>query len=225
MAINRTGTAVTINASQSKTGTSSSFTVPANCNAIIAMWHFWENNENVGMTSLELNGSTFIIVENAGDISDTNGVGIAVLATPSTGSQTLDWVWASASPKAFGGGIVLTFVTDANVADLVRDFGVDRQTSSNDVSVVVTSVATDLVLSSCSSDGTPGLSGTVYVDNYAVEGENHDYAEQTALAGTTTSTMTGENYSSMASIALKNSGTPPATVDTTLFYQTLMAGN
>jgi len=207
----RTGTASQVNASGGDGSTS--VTVPADCTAVVAQWSHFDGNGGTTLSGLTLNGVSFFPAEvqiAEGAVTNEAGHGIAVLLNPATGSQTLAWTWSAGAGRTEGGWIVLTYVKDVNLADPVRASAVDAQISTDNCSVTLATETTDLLLAGCQSfnTSTPGLDGTVYINNAALNSHVYDASEVTPQAGTTTVQMTGDDYSSMGAISLKASADP-----------------
>ncbi len=203
----RTGTASEVDGSAGSG--SISVTVPADATAVVAFWSHWDGNGGSSISALTLNGAGFTIVEQQteGAFADENGTGVAVLTNPATGSQTFAWTWSAGGARTEGGEIILVYVKDANIGDVVRDTALDSATETNDVTVTVTSETTDLVLGfAVRFDNTisnPGLSGTVFIDDSLINDHLYDVSQAAAGLPNTTFTMTAEEYSSMAAISLK----------------------
>jgi hypothetical protein len=201
----RTGTASQVDASGGNGSTS--VTVPADATAVVAFWAHWDNDGGSTLSALTLGGAGFSIRAQVSEDGGIVGTGVATLESPSTGSQTCAWTWSAGGARAEGGWIVLVYVKDANIGDVYRAADVDQQAATNNVEVTIASALTDLVLAAAQSFNadTPAISGTVFINNAALNSELYDLSEVTAGASTTTVTMTGENYSSMAVISLKES--------------------
>lgn len=208
MVASRTGTAVQIDASGATSGTSSSFTVPANCTLIIAQWHYWDSNSNVAMSSLSIDGDAFTLDVNVADTGNVAGRGTASLQNPSTGTQTLAWNWGSGGARAEGGKIILTFITGNASVNPIRDTDSAGATSTTSVAATVDSETTDIIIASCqsfSSGGPPAIDGTVYINNASLNDEVYDASEVAGSATSTTVNMTGESSSSIVAVSIKES--------------------
>lgn len=206
MAASRTGTQSAV-AGQPASG-STSVTVPADCNLVVAFWLHYHTGAGTTLSTCTLNSVSFTTRSESGDSfggsSEHPGVGVATLSNPSTGTQTFAWAWSSGTACAFGGRIYLVYCKDAYTTDPVDDADNVSETSTNNVEITLTTVSTDLVLAFCGVySSTPVLSGTVFVDNGVYSSVTHDMSEVTAGASSTTITMTGESYTGMAAIALK----------------------
>lgn len=207
----RTGTAENLDTTAASG--SVSITVPSDCTAAIVMWHHWDGDSNTTMSSITINSvaMTLDLNHDEGNPTDTNGYGVATLANPSTGTQTLAWSWSAGGARDEAGFSTITYVKDVNTSDLVNAVGGAAGSDGDNVEVTINSASTDLVLSSCNTFSTPAISGTVYMNN--VDGGNGtsptlvDVAQQTAGASTTTTTMTGESWASMVSVSLKEAVT------------------
>jgi hypothetical protein len=211
----RTGTASQVNASGGDGSTS--VTVPSDATAVVALWAHYDSNGGTTLSSLTLNGVGFTIQEQIaeGATTDETGTGVATLNNPATGSQTFAWTWSGGGARAEGGWIVLVYVKDVDLASLVRDTATDAQLGSNDCSVQLTNIeTTDLLLAAAQSfTGTnPALDGTVFINDAGLNSENYDVSEATGQSGTVTVNMTGENYSSMVAIALRNITAAPGAI-------------
>lgn len=204
----RTGTASQVNASAGNGSTT--VTVPADCNLIVAFWAHWDGNSGTTLSSLTLNGVGFTIHNQLaeGAVTNENGVGVATIVSPATGSQTFAWTWSAGTARTEGGGIILVYVTGANTSDPVRSTDVNSTIAGNDCSVTFTTVSTDLVLA-MAERYYPGFSdpsvldGTVFINDWILNANYYDASQVTAGASSTTINMTNENYSCMAAIALK----------------------
>src|SRR5688500_11017318 len=133
----RTGTASEINASAGDGSTS--VTVPADANCVVAFWSHWDGNAGTTLSGLTLNGAAFTIQSQLAEGATTNchGGGVATLVNPATGSQTAAWTWSAGGARTEGGKITLVWVTDANPTDTVRDVGTNHNTSTNNVAVTI----------------------------------------------------------------------------------------
>lgn len=204
----RTGTPSQVNASAGNGSTS--VTVPAAANLVVAFWSHWDENAGSSLATLTLNGVGFTIASQLaeGATNNESGVGVARLASPATGSQTLAWTWSAGGARTEGGEIVLVYVQDGNISDPVRAGSTDANTGAGDVTVTVGSVTTDLVLAFAGSTSptAPAINGTVFINDATLNGQIYDVSEVTAGASSTVVTMTGENNSAMAAISLKTSG-------------------
>lgn len=205
MAGTRTGTAAQIDMSAGDGSTT--VTVPADATAVVAFWSHWDGNAGSTLSSLTLNGAGFTIQSQIaeGISADDPGVGVATLVNPSTGSQTVAWTWSAGGARAEGGELVLVWVKGVNTSDLVRAAGTDSGTASDNVAVTIASETTDLLLAFAQSfsTGTPVLDGTLFINDAALNSQDYDASEVTPSATSTTVNMTGESYSSMAAITLK----------------------
>ena len=93
----RTGTASQLDGSAGNGSTS--VTVPAGCNYVVAFWVFWDNISNSNLSSLTLGGSAFTIYRQNDDVAGASCVGVAGLVSPATGTQTAAWTWSSNQAK------------------------------------------------------------------------------------------------------------------------------
>lgn len=207
----RTGTASQINGSGGSSSTS--VTVPSDCNLVVAFWAHWDGNGGSTLSSLTLNGVGFTVQSQRaeGSPADANGVGVATLVNPATGSQTFAWTWSAGGARSEGGEIVLVYIKDANTGDPYRAAGNDYcrlQVVDGAPSVSISSNTTDLVLgfAECYTGTNPALSGsTPFIDNAAVNSHIYDVGQITAGASSTTVTMNAVDYSCVAGISLKES--------------------
>ena len=206
----RTGTASQDDASAGNGSTS--VTVPADATAVVAFWSHFDGNGGSTLSGLTLNGVSFFPADSQlaeGATADESGVGVASLASPATGSQTLAWTWSAGAARAEGGEIVLVYVKDVDIADLVRAAATDAQISTDNCSVNVASEATDLLLAFAQDfnegtpDDDPALDGTVFINDALLNLHSYDVSEVTPGAGSTTVNMTGEAFSAMAAVTLK----------------------
>ena len=201
----RTGTASQVDASAGDGSTS--VTVPADCDFVVAFWMHWDDNAGSTISGLTLNSVSFTIQSQLaeGAVTDESGVGVATLANPATGSQTFAWTWSAGGARTEGGGIFLVYVKDHNSGDAVRAAGTDAATLTTGVSVTLATETTDLLLAACQryTGGNPALDGTVFINDVTVNSEVYDVSEVTPSATSTTVNMTNENFSSMAAVSLK----------------------
>lgn len=211
----RTGTPSQIDASAGSGSTTVS--VPSDATAVVAFWSHWDGDAGSILSSPTLNGVPFTIHSQLAEGATTgeSGTGVATLANPATGSQTFAWNWSAGGARSEGGWIVLVYIKGCDTSDLVRSSGVDAAISTNDVQVVLTTQSTDLVLAAAQSyaPDNPSLAGTVFINNVTFNSQIYDVSEVTAGASSTTVTMTGEYFSSMAAIAIKagsGGSTPPS---------------
>jgi hypothetical protein len=207
MPATRTGTASQVNASSGNGSTT--VTVPSDATAVVAFWAHWDGNANSTLSSLTLNGVSFAIQSQLaeGHVSDHSGCGVATLVNPATGSQTFAWTWSAGGARSEGGWIVLVYIKGCDTTSLVRSSGLNTNTEGADVSVTITTQSTDLVLAAAQRYNTGGanpiLDGTVFIDNASVNSHLYDVSTVTAGASSTTVAMTGEYYSSIAAIAIR----------------------
>lgn len=200
----RTGTASDISIAGGDGSTS--VTVPAGATAVVAFWGHWDGGAGSTLATLTLNGVGFTF--EPGQVTETGtttGTGCATLVSPATGTQTVAWTFSGGGARSDGGRLFLVYVNAVDTGSLVRDSAI-ASTDGADLSVIVDSTTTDLVLSFCVNWAAPALSGTVFINNSTSISLTFDVAEQTAGASTTTTTMTGESYPGMASVSLRNSG-------------------
>lgn len=203
----RTGTPSQVDASGGNGSTS--VTVPADATAVVAFWAHWDGNANSTLSSLTLNGVSFAIQSQLaeGHVSDHSGCGVATLVNPATGSQTFAWTWSAGGARSEGGWIVLVYIKGCDTTSLVRSSGLNTNTDGTDVSVTITTQSTDLVLAAAQKYNTGGanpiLDGTVFIDNASVNSHLYDVSTVTAGASSTTVAMTGEYFSSIAAIAIR----------------------
>lgn len=209
----RTGTSVVINASGGNG--SASVTVPADATGVIAFTVHWDGNTGSTLASLSLGGSPFTIRDQVGEghSADHNGVAVATLPSPATGTQTLAWTWSAGGARSDGGEIVLVWVRDINPADFFRDAEISTNVAANDVSITLSTQPGDLVLALANTyadppGGNPMASGNVWDNNLGpLNGHIWDLTEVRASGTSTTVTMQGENYAALVGIAIKP-GTP-----------------
>src|SRR5690606_20162741 len=144
-----------------------------------------------------------------------NGVGVAVLLNPSTGTQTLEWAWSDGEARPEGGALVLVYIQDANTADPVRDAAVNGATyADEDVWVTIDTEPDDLVLGFASSvnfEGSdpyiPDISLSPFIDNALINHYMFDVGEDVSPSSpSTTVDMAGVHYSTIAAISLKAAG-------------------
>src|SRR5690606_21410472 len=216
----RTGTASIVDASAGAGSTS--VDVPVNCNAVVAFWARWNFDAGSTLSTLTLDGDSFLPAEAEqaeGVPEGAQGVGVAVLLNPSTGTQTLEWAWSDGEAREEGGAIVLVYIQGANTADPVRDAAVDstffeddpEEHAFGDVSVTIDTEPDDLVLGFAGSvnfEGSetyiPDISLAEFIDNALINHFMFDVGEDVAPSSpSTTVDMTGEHYSWIAAISLK----------------------
>lgn len=201
----RTGTPSQVDASGGNGSTS--VTVPTDATAVVAFWAHWDGNAGSILSSLTLDSVAFTIHEQLaeGAVSNENGVGVATLVSPATGSRTLAWTWSAGGARSEGGEIILVYVKGVNLADPVRDTALDAAEATDNVSVTLTTQSTDLVLAFGErfTGGNPALDGTVFINNATLNSHVYDVSQVTAGASSTTIAMTNESWSCMAGIALK----------------------
>src|SRR5690606_34006910 len=209
----RTGTASIVDASAGAGSTS--VDVPANCNAVVAFWAHWNFDAGSTLSTLTLDGDSFLPAE--AELADgvpegVNGVGVAVLLNPSTGTQTLEWAWSDGEARPEGAALVLVYIQDANTADPVRDAAVNGATyADEDVWVTIDTEPDDLVLGFASSvnfEGSdpyiPDISLSPFIDNALINHYMFDVGEDVAPSSpSTTVDMAGVHYSTIAAISLK----------------------
>jgi hypothetical protein len=186
--------------------------VPTGANYVVAFFSHWDDNGGSSLASLELNGAAFAFVSQTpeGDTTNENGQGVAVLATPATGEQTLAWAWSAGGARSEGGEIILVYIADANIGDAVQGADDDANTETNPAAVTLTTADTDLVLAFAANftdvggdpDPDPGLNGSEFLDG-ELNSHNYELAEIAAGDGSTAVTMTAGRYPSLAAIALK----------------------
>lgn len=224
----RTGTAAEIGALAASG--SIGITVPADCNAVIAMWSHWQGNNNSTLSSATINGVGFTVLQQFGDDNspaDAPGVGVAILLSPATGSQTFAWSWSNGLARNEGGWIVLTYIKDANISDAVRGYAIEQGGATTNVEVTLATASTDLLIAvgqSFTTGGPPVLDGTLYINDTLYNSQRYDASQITPGSPTTTVTMTGESFSSMAAISLKPSGGGPPADDLIAQARTVMRG-
>jgi hypothetical protein len=206
MAVTRTGTASQVNAA---TSGSTSVTVPGDAELVVATIGGY-TGAGTGLASITLNSVAFTINSQLNPGAE-HGVLVATLLAPATGSQTVAWSWTGGNDRSEGGGLVLTYVKGNDLTTPVRDSGTDSGTGSDNVEVVIDSESTDLVIGHVHSPtgGVQTLVGTEYVDHWEINSSRVNTSEVTAGSGTTTVTMTGEDYSAMVAISIKQSGAAP----------------
>lgn len=200
----RTGTAITVDASAGDGSTS--ITVPADCTLVVAFWAHWDGDNDSTLSGLTLNSAGFTRSQLA-DLSanDEIGVGVGYLESPSTGSQTLAWTWSAGGARTEGGEIVVVYVKDHNAGDPVRDTDHDAASGNTNVSVVLTTASTDLVLGfGTSYSGGATLTATIFHTD-TLNSHLFDVTDATAGASTTTIQVTNGVYPSVAGISLKES--------------------
>ena len=204
----RTGTPSQANASAGNGSTS--VTVPADANCVVAFWSHWDDNAGSTISSLTINSVAFSIASQIAEGTPANapGVGVARLINPATGSQTFAWTWSGGAARTQGGKIVLVYVKDANTSDPVRAAATDTDINANNVTVNLATETTDLLLAMAMSADlvNPVLDGTVFINDAVLNNQTTDVSEVTPSASSTTITMTGEQFSCMAAISLKESG-------------------
>jgi len=204
MPATRTGTPSQVNASAGNGSTT--VTVPSDATAVVAFWSHWDGNANSTLSSLTLGGSAFTIQSQVaeGATSNESGHGVATLVNPATGSQTLAWTWSAGGARSEGGWIVVIYIKGCDTSNLVRSSGVDANVGGLDVQVTLNTQSTDLVLATAQAyNQAPAISGSVFLNNISVNLHQYDASEVTAGASSTTVTMTNEEYSSMAAIAIR----------------------
>lgn len=210
----RTGTASQVDASGGDGSTS--VTVPADATAAVAFWAQYDGTSaNEYLATLTLGGNAFTIQEqiNEGSQSpaDNTGTGVATLTNlPGAGAQTLAWTYNAGGARQEGGGLLIVWAKDVNLADLVRDTACAAANGGFPLmlqSVDLTTASDDLVLGfiqSYSQD--PIISGatTEFVNDWVVNLEHYDAGEfAPEVDNTTTITHTYGNYSTIAAISLK----------------------
>jgi hypothetical protein len=203
----RTGTASTVDISGGDG--SDTITVPGDANLAVAYFSHHDGSAESTLASLELNSVAFTIVrQNAeGNFQDNTGGGIAVLANPSTGSQTIEWAFSAGGARTNGGALYVVYVKDADLSDIYRDVVLCAVSAAEPCAVNVVSLEDDLGLAFATTNGTPVLDGTVFIDDDVINNRTTDASEITLSDGTTGINMTGENYPHMAAIVIRKSGT------------------
>jgi hypothetical protein len=192
--------------------------VPDDCDYVVLFASMWDGNASSHLGSAEIDNDAFTELGELPETGDASAITVAVLANPSTGAQTFEWTWSNGGSRSEGGEIALVYVINANLADPVRDSGVDNGVSSDPVSVTVDTELTDLVLAFAQSfDGggpaQPGLDGTPLVlASWDAPAHSYDVRRVTPGSGSLTVNMSGESYSSMAVIALKQEEAAPGVV-------------
>lgn len=211
----RTGTASQVDASGGDGSTT--VTVPADATAAIAFWAHYDGDNGETLASLTLGGNAFATQAELGSgatVSET-GTGVAVLTSlPGSGSQTLAWTWSAGGARSEGGGLLIVWVKDVDLASLVRDSDVNAQVGSGSIAITIDSASTDLVLAfSQSFTGTnPDGPATVFLNDWAVNSEVYDASEATPGATTTTLTCATSDYGSIAGISLRAAAAPAAEI-------------
>ena len=107
MAVERTGTAVTINTASDSS--SQSITVPSDATLAVVFFggYISAGTHVAGDVTLTLGGTTMTnVAHNPGTASGVNGIWIRQLLYPSTGSQTFAW----STGRTFNYGILITIV-------------------------------------------------------------------------------------------------------------------
>ena len=208
----RTGTAAQIDASAGNGSTSA--TVPADCNAVVAFWSHWDNNGGSTLSGLTLNGVSFFPADSQlaeGATTNENGVGVATLMNPATGTQTVAWTWSAGGAREEGGELVLVFYKDANTSDPVRAAGTNAAATTGEAAVGLASTeTTDAVVGFVENfyDGgtQPTITGvTAFINNTVVNLNSYDVGDTTGVSGTVTISNSSRDYTSTAAISLKES--------------------
>jgi hypothetical protein len=203
----RTGTASQVDASAASGSTS--VTVPANATCAVAFWAAFNNLGPSTLSTLTLGGNAFTTrseIATKVPVADRTGTGVATLTNlPGTGTQTLAWAWSDADARDEGGGLVVVWVKDVNIAVLVRDSDVQNASTSTIPSVTIDSIATDLVMAMAQRFGDPDPiinAPTVFVNNMNVNSEGYDVGEYVGGPSSTTCTLAAPDYSTIAAISL-----------------------
>ena len=216
----RTGTASQVTGSAGSGSTS--VTVPADATAAVAFWAHFNNLGAATLSTKTLGGNAFTTrAENAckTPASDNTGTGVATLTNlPGTGTQTFAWAWSDSDPRDEGGGILIVWVKDVDLAAIFRDADTNSQNNlTTQASVTIDSATDDLVIGMAQlfADNGAALTtnaATTFVDDWAVNHEHSDGGQWTAGASTTTCATTGDKeYNTMAAISLKNGAVPSVT--------------
>lgn len=137
-----TGTPVAIIWAGGANPAAQNVTIPADANFVAMFWSYWENTTGDGLASVTLGGvSPSGTVEIGTTTAGGVATGVAWWINPSTGTQSLDPAW-DVGP-AEGSTTIVVFVKNAAS---VRDSDAAHDTSTNPVSVTLTTVSGDLVI-------------------------------------------------------------------------------
>lgn len=208
------GVEVAVNANAASGSTS--VAVPATATYVVAFWNHYDAGAGDTLATLTLNGVSMLpaVVElNDGQLgADQAGCGIADLAAPATGSQTLAWAWGAGGARTAGGGIYLVFFEGTVPGGVVRDADATTSNGSTEAQLTLTSELSDIVIAMAFNDvGTVAVTGAsaVLVDENTQTGHTTDIAVVPAGSGSplasgfTLIDMTGENWGGLAAIALR----------------------
>ena len=208
---------------------SASVTVAADCELVVALWAHFEDGAGTHLSALSLGGVNYIerseLAEGA--VTDETGVGVGTILNSGTGSQTLAWTWSGGGTRDEGGEIVLVYIDNINAADYFRAAATNATVDTSALSTSVTSTTTDLVVAFCCSftpTGAPVIdtSGTneVLQINSASQ-TSHLYDVMTATGATTSTsiTMTGQYYSAMAGISIKENTGAASNAPRSIYYR------
>ena len=208
MAITRTGSAVTVNAT-SDIG-SQSITVPAGVDLCLMFLGGYESGEGPAFTSYScsLGGSSFTHIARSPENFDD--IAVAMLVSPPSGSQTFSWSCAPYNGPMF----VLVFYTGVDTDTPILDSGgVDGDLASLTVSGLTTATGSMTVLGA-TGDGLPDtlVSGQTTIASvgpaarvgtiYLSTGEK---AEASAVS---VGYSTQESYGGLVAVSLKVGSSP-----------------
>lgn len=209
MAAAITGTPVAITWAAGADPAGQSITIPADATAVYLFWAFWVSVDGAGLSTATLNGAAPAETTQKTVAGSAPCTGCAAWYAPPTGTQTIDVAWTNA--PAEGPVCVVVCVTGSTAG--WRNAGTDSNTTTNAVSVSLTSASGDLVLKfdQLFSASVPALSsGWTSQQTTTNNSEAARLSSITASGAATVCDAEGENYSSIAAISIVPSDPPQA---------------
>lgn len=189
-----------------------SITVPADAELALFFWSGWSSGFD--LVNVTLGGSPFLVAQkNAGiGTGSLSGHGVAYLANPPTGTQTLDWEW-TANPGE-GPVVFVHFLSDVDPVDPIRDTDLQRASGTSAVPpAVVDSTESDYVVAlveryNSDPNGAPIGSGqTIDTSPFTFSSRRGALTVEDS-PGETSSTITMEGFSWSNITAISVRGTP-----------------
>ncbi len=189
--------------------------VPAGTDFAVAFWTHRGSGLGASIAqSLAIGGQAMTIVEQVAtnvEESGSRGTGVAVLASPPTGNQTHTLAWSPAGARPEGGHVLFAYLSGVDQVAPVRASGVSAPEYWGSPQVQLASVdPTDRVLAigaGTSWSSSISLAGvTLAVDNHALNNEHLDFGDDGGLSGTVTVSAPEVQCTSVAAIALRQSG-------------------
>lgn len=191
---------------------STTITIPTGATEGVLQLSYWDTGSGIIATAT-VDSQTVtndIAVVRSGN---NNGVYLGTVTGFTTGaSKTVSWTWGSDQAVSEGGYFYITWWSGVDTTTPLSDSGWDRNTTTTDVSVTVTTAANEVVVAHSEAfhpnnavltpDGSPTLN-SVYNNDNPNDTQHVDVDYYTRTQATHVNTMTGENYSSMIVGVLK----------------------